>query len=126
MKSEECCAKADAPDEPRAVTEKVSEKRRHERFPRRRTMAYSIFSTQHWMEVHTQSVNVSRKGVSFLAEQPLSLNTVVCIRSVPSQDIENLEFQHPHIPCRVMAEVRWCQRRFSTDGPLYTIGAHYL
>jgi hypothetical protein len=39
-------------------------------------MAYSIFSTQHWMEVHTQSVNVSRKGVSFLAKQPLALNTV--------------------------------------------------
>jgi hypothetical protein len=39
-------------------------------------MVYSIFSTQHWMEVHTQSVNVSRKGVSFLAKQPLALNTV--------------------------------------------------
>jgi hypothetical protein len=126
MKSEECCAKADALDEPTAVTKNVSEKRHHERFARRWTMAYSIFSTQHWMEVHTQSVNVSRKGVSFLAKQPLALNTVVCIRPVPSQGIENLEFQGLHIPCRVMAEVKWCQRRFSPDGPLYTIGAHYL
>jgi hypothetical protein len=39
-------------------------------------MVYSIFNTQYWMEVHTQSVNVSRKGVSFLAKQPLALNTV--------------------------------------------------
>lgn len=126
MKSEDCCRKAAAHDEPRAVTKKVSEKRRHERFARRRTMVYSIFSTQHWMEVHTQSVNVSRKGVSFLAKQPLALNTVVCIRPVPSQGIENFGFQDLYIPCRVMAEVKWCQRRFSPDGPLYTIGAHYM
>jgi len=34
------------------------------------------------MEVHTQSVNVSRKGVSFVAKHPLALNTVVCIRLI--------------------------------------------
>jgi hypothetical protein len=69
MKSEDCCTKAASHDEPRAVTKKVSEKRWHERFARRKTMAYSIFSTEHWMQVHTQSVNVSRKGVSFVAKE---------------------------------------------------------
>jgi hypothetical protein len=126
MKSEDCCTKATALDEPRAVTKKISEKRLHERFARRRTMAYSIFSTQHWMEVHTQSVNLSRKGVGFVGKRPLERNTVVCIRSVPSQGFENYEVQGLHIPCRVMAEVRWCRRRFSPDGPLYSIGARYL
>jgi len=126
MRPENCCSKTTALDEPKAATKMVSEKRRHKRFARPRTMAYSIFSTQHWMEVHTKSVNLSQKGIGFVVKQPLALNTVVCIRSVSSQGIENHEVQGPHIPYRVMAEVRWCRKLFSSDGPLYTIGARYL
>ena len=103
-----------------------SEKRRQHRAIRRDPMVYTVFSLRHWAERDARSLNLSRSGVGFLAAQPLAPKTIVCIRSTPNDKRQDLRDQSAQIPLRALAEVRWCRRRRTIEGPMYEIGASYL
>ena len=102
------------------------EKRRQHRAIRQDPMVYTVFSLRHWAERDARSLNLSRSGVGFLASRPLAPKTIVCIRSTPNEKRKDLRGQDPQIPLRALAEVRWCRRRRTIEGPMYEIGASFL
>lgn len=102
------------------------EKRRQHRAIRQDPMVYTVFSLRHWAERDARSLNLSRSGVGFLAARPLAPKTIVCIRSTPNEKRKDLRDQNAQIPLRALAEVRWCRRRRTIEGPMYEIGASFL
>jgi hypothetical protein len=90
-----------------------SEKRQQQRIARQEAMAYTIFSVLHWAEVDTLSLNLSAKGLGFIARKPLSPRTIVCIRSTHAGNLSRPEDRGIQIPQRVLAEVKWCRERLT-------------
>ena len=85
----------------------------------------SVFSTVHWKEITSNSVNISRKGLHFISIKPFLPGTVIRIRTRPWMTSgEPPSFTQ--LRNLIIAEVRWCQPVVLDSGSAFSVGAYCI
>jgi hypothetical protein len=86
----------------------------------------SVFSTVHWEEITSNSVNISRNGLHFISIKPFTPRTVIRIRTHPPKPLgESCSSVFP-LPTLIIAEVKWCQPVVLDSGLAFRVGAYCI
>jgi hypothetical protein len=103
------------------------EKRSEQRHSLQTPIVFTIFSTLHWAERNSECTSISRKGMSFVSDRPLSPKTMIRIRSVRPEALKLTPQELSLLRSAAMGEVKWCRPVLSRSGhSFFQIGLRFI